>query len=68
MPSPSGVQKVSKVILHPIHSINILMMTAKYLEMLAIGDVDIKFSILTLGDFSLEKIMVVALSPSMCES
>lgn len=68
MLSPSGVQKVPKVILHPIHSINILMMTAKYLEMLAIGDVDIKFSILTLGDFSLEKIMVVALSPSMCES
>lgn len=43
------------------------MMTAKYLEMLAIGDRDIKFSILTLSGFSLEKIMVVALSPNMSE-
>lgn len=43
------------------------MMDAKYLEMLAIGDMGIKFSILTLGGFSLEKIMVVALSPNMSE-
>lgn len=57
-----GIQKLPKIILHPIHSVTSAMVT-KCLEMLGTGHRDTKFSVLVLGGFSPEKTVVMARSP-----